>query len=144
MLDWEELSHPEHRAMFEDVKKMIAIRKREADVLTVLPERERPKLMALPFQSDIKVPKPYIRWSDRSAILVAANRDTTQDASLKLEIPLRTMGLEGRPTYRVTDLWPGGGAKTYDEKSLATFVCSIPRDKTQGGGLRVLKIEPLT
>ena len=142
MLDWEQLNHPEHRGMFEDVKKMIAIRKREADVLTVLPERERPKLMALPFHSDIKVPKPYIRWSDRSAILVAANRNTMQDASLELEIPLRAIGLGGRSTYRVTDLWPGGDTKTYDEKKLVAYACSVPRDRTQGGGLRVLKVEP--
>lgn len=126
MLDWGELNDPEHRAMFEDVKKMIAIRKREADVLTVLPERERPKLTAVPFQSDIKVPKPYIRWNDRSAILVAANRDTTQDAHLKLEIPLPAIGMAGRAGYRVTDLWPGGETKTYEEKDLATFACSIP------------------
>jgi hypothetical protein len=121
---------------------MIAIRKREADVLTVLPEKERPKLMAVPCQSDIKVPKPYIRWNERKAILVAANRETRQDASLKLQIPLQEIGLAGRGTYRVTDLWPGGEARTSEEKDLAAFVCSVRRDKTQRGGLRVLKIEP--
>jgi hypothetical protein len=142
MLEWEELNHPERRAMFEDVKKMIAIRKREADILTVLPERERPKLMGVPFHSDAKVPKPYIRWNDRSAILVGANRDTTRTANLKLEIPLRMIGLAGRSSYRVTDLWPGGDAKTYAEKDMSTFTCSVSRDKIQNGGLRVLKIEP--
>ena len=141
-LNWDELNDPEHRAMFEDVKRMIAIRKREADVLTVLPERERPKLMAVPFQSDLKVPKPYIRWNERKAILVAANRDTTQDASLKLQIPLQEIGLAGRRSYRVTDLWPGGETRTCAEKELAAFVCLVRRDKSQGVGLRVLKIEP--
>ena len=142
MLDWDELNHPEHRAMLEDVKKMIAIRKREADVLTVLPEREQPQLTAVPCQSDIKVPRPYLRWNNRSAILVAANRDTTQAANLKLEIPLQTIGLADCSTFRVTDLWPGGEPQTHDQKSLAAFTCSIPRDKTPGGGLRVFKIEP--
>ena len=128
--------------MFEDVKKMIAIRKKEAEVLTVLPERERPKLLAVPFQSDVKAPKPYVRWNDRKAILVAANRDTTQDASLRLQIPLQEIGLAGRRSYRVVDLWPGGETKTCDEKELAALVCLVRRDKTQGGGLRVLMIEP--
>src|ERR1019366_649437 len=48
-LDWHELDQPEHRAMFEDVKKMIAIRKREADVLKVQPEKVRPRLIEVPF-----------------------------------------------------------------------------------------------
>ena len=47
MLDWAELNQPEHHAMFEDVKKMIAIRKREADLLSVRPEREKPNIMGL-------------------------------------------------------------------------------------------------
>jgi hypothetical protein len=142
MLDWDELKQPDHRAMFEDVKKMIAIRRHEASVLPVLPEKEKPNLMAVPVDSGIKVPVPYIRWNDRSAILVVANRDTTQEASLRLEIPLRAIGLGGRVDYRVTDLWPGGGTKTYSENDLAAFTCTVPRDKTQGGGLRVFKIEP--
>jgi hypothetical protein len=142
MLDWEELKDPEHRAMVEDVKKMIAIRRRESEVLTVRLERERPNLRAVPVQGDARVPVPYIRWNDRGAILVAANRDTAQDASLKLQIPLQEVGLAGRRTYTVTDLWPGGEARTYDEKDLAAFTCTVRRDKTQGGGLRVFKLVP--
>ena len=142
MLDWDELKQPDHRAMFEDVKKMIAIRRREASVLPVLPEKEKPNLMAVPVHSEIKVPVPYVRWNDRSAILVVANRDTTQEASLRLEIPLRAIGLGGRVDYGVTDLWPGGRTKTYSENDLAAFTCTVRRDKTQGGGLRVFKIEP--
>jgi len=142
MLDWEDLNEPDHRAMFEDVKKMIAIRKREADVLTVLPERERPKLMAVSVQSNIKLPVPYIRWSDRSAILVAANRDSNQDVDLRLRIPLQEIGMAGRGIYKVTDLWLGSETKSYPEKDLAIFTCTVRRDKTQGGGLRVFKIEP--
>ncbi len=142
MLDWEELKQPDHHAMFEDVKKMITIRKREGSILSVLPDKEKPKLMAVPVESEIKVPVPYIRWNDRSAILVTANRDTDKDANLRLEIPLRAIGLAGRANYNVTDLWPGGEAKTYSENDLAAFTCTVQRDKTQGGGLRVFKIEP--
>jgi hypothetical protein len=141
-LDWGELNDPQHRAMFEDVKKMIAIRRREADVLNVLPESERPRLVAVPFQSDVKVPRPYIRSNERKAILVAANRDTSKDARLKLQVPLREIGLAGHANYRVSDLWPGGETKTCDAKELTTLECAVRRDKTPGGGLRVLKIEP--
>ncbi len=144
MLNWDELNEPEHRAMFEDVKKMIAIRKREAGVLYVPPEKEVPNLMAVPFQADIKVPKPYIRWHERSAIMVAANRDTAHDANLQLQIPLQKIGMAGQASYRVTDLWLGEETKAYHEKELAAFTCTVRRDKTPGGGLRVFKIEPNT
>jgi hypothetical protein len=142
MPDWDELNDPEHRAMFEDVKKMLAVRKQEGDVLALTIEREEPRLMAVSCERDITVPVPYIRWNRRGAILVAANRNSTQDAQLKLRIPLKEIGLAGRASYRVTSLWPGGEAQTYAEKDLASFPCAVKRDGTRGGGLQVLKIYP--
>lgn len=142
MPDWDELNNPKHRAMFEDVKKMIAVRKQEADVLALTLEKEEPKLISVSCERDIAVPVPYIRWNARGAILVAANRSTDQDAHLKLRIPLKEIGLAGHESYRVTNLWPGGVAKTYAENDLVSFNCTVKRDRTQGGGVQVLKIEP--
>jgi len=142
MLDWDDLKNPEHRAMFEDVKKMIAVRKQESDVLVLSVEKERAKLIAVPCEQGIMVPVPYIRWNHRAAILVAANRNPDQDAQLKLRIPLKEIGLAGRGSYKVTDLWPGGNSRTYAEQELEALVCTVKRDRTQGGGLQVLKIEP--
>ncbi len=142
MLDWNELNDPAHREMFEDVKKMIAVRKREAGILALLPDQEQPNLMAVPHQADTAVPVPYVRWSPRGAILVAANRDTGRDARLKLQIPLNVIGLAGHASYKVSNLWPGGEASTLAEKDLADFPCTVKHDKTPGGGLRVFKIEP--
>ncbi len=142
MLNWDELNEPEHRAMLEDVKKMITIRKRETGVFSMRPEKEKPNLLAVAFEGGMKVPVPYVRWDNESAIVIAANLNTSQDADLKLRIPLQEIGLAGRGRYRVTDLWPGSEAQTYDEKDLAALRCSVRRDKTPGGGLHVLKIEP--
>ena len=143
MLDWEELKNPEHRAMFEDVKKMIAIRKRESKILTVTPEVERPNLMAIPVEGEGKAPVPYIRWNESGAILVAGNLDTNQDIEIKLRIPLEAIGMGRRGSYNVTELWPGGESKAYGESDLASFPCTVKRDKTARGGLLVLKIEPV-
>jgi hypothetical protein len=141
MLDWDELKSPQHAAMLEDVKNMIAVRKREADILAVPPGEKEPNLTAVPHEAKIPVPVPYIRWNDRGAILVAANRNTSRDATLKFRIPLKRVGLPGHSGYKVTELWPGGEIKIYTEGDLAAFACTIRRDKTQGGGLRVFKIE---
>ncbi len=142
MLDWNELKDPAHRAMFVDVKKMIAVRKGEAGILALLPDQKQPNLMAVPHQADTAVPVPYVRWSRRGAILVAGNRNTGRDARLKLQVPLKAIGLAGRASYKVSDLWPGGEASTLAENDLAHFGCTVKRDKTPGGGLRVFKIEP--
>jgi glycosidase len=141
-LNWKELDQPEHRAMFEDVKKMIAVRKRESEILDVKPEIFRPRLMAVPFEADKKVPRPYIRWSSKGTIVVAANPNTEEDAILKLRIPLDPTGLAGRGPFKVSDLWPGEPPMACAETDLENFTCAAPRDKRAGGGLRVLKIEP--
>lgn len=142
MPDWDELQRPEQKAMLEEVKKMIAIRKRENDILSVEPEKIRPKIMAVPVKTTVKVPRPYVRWNQNAAILVAANRDTAHDAELTLHVPLREMGMENRGSYKVTDLWPDSGATTHRKEDLQAFQCTVRRDKTSGGGLRVFKIEP--
>ena len=142
MLNWDELHQPEHHAMFEDVKKMIAVRKREARILALLPDQKEPNLRAVPHESDIDVPVPYVRWNEEGAILVAANRNSNKDAHLKMEIPLGEMGFSRHGSYKVGDLWPGGKTQVLAESELANFVCTVKRDKTPGGGLRIFKIVP--
>jgi hypothetical protein len=142
MLDWENLNQPEHRAMFEDVKKMIAVRKREAAILGPAPDEKRPQLMAVPHETNVAVPVPYVRWNSRGAIIIAGNRDEKRDAHLTLRVPLSEMGLAGRPSYTVTELWPGGAPRSHSETDLAALTCVVNRDRTPGGGLRALKIEP--
>jgi hypothetical protein len=164
MLDWEDLKKPPHADMLEDVKKMIAVRKQEAALLAIPPADQQPKLMAVPHEHDIDVPVPYVRWNDRAAIVVAANRNEYQDARLKLRIPLAEIGLAGHSSYKVTTLWPDLGrlidsrlARTekgtlhtmmvlkglvHTPQELNDFARVVKRDRTLGGGLLVLKIEP--
>jgi hypothetical protein len=143
MLDWADLDQPEHRAMFEDVKKMIAVRRREAEVVAVTLEQIKPNLLAVPCEHDIAVPVPYVRWNRQAAIIIAANRSTTQDARLKLLIPLTEIGSAGHASYRVSNLWPGGESKLCGEAELRAYDCTVKRDRMAGGGLLVLKIEPV-
>jgi len=141
MLDWDELQHPEHADMFQDVKKMIAARQRVATLLGLPAAEKEPPLMAVPHQSNLTVPVPYIRWNERAAILVAANRNMSNDAHLTLKVPLNEIGWAGRGRYKVSTLWPAAESKTCTERELENFTCTVKRDKTREGGLRVVKIE---
>jgi len=142
MLDWEDLEKPEHVAMLDDVKKMIAVRKQEAALLAIPPADQQPKLMAVQHECNIKAPVPYIRWNNRAAIVVAANRNEEKDAQINLKIPLTEIGMAGHAMYKVSNLFPGGESKTVSGKDLAALARTVKRDKTAGGGLLVLKIEP--
>jgi len=142
MLDWTELDQPQHRSMFEDVKKMLAIRKQEHAVLSpLLRGNIQPKLMGVPYESNITVPVPYIRWDRSTAILVAANNDKGEDAHLKLQIPLESMGQTRNVEYKVTDLWNGGETRNFTPSELGSFACTVKRDGIPSGGLGVFRVE---
>lgn len=142
MLDWSELDAPSHRSMLDDVRKMIALRRQESALL--LPEVRgdvEPRLAAVPYSSDISVPVPYIRWSGNAAVIVVANRSSTSDAHLVLNIPVDKLGPTDGVRYKVTDLWNGGSPKIYSAKEMAAFVCTVKRDKISHGGIGLIKIE---
>jgi hypothetical protein len=142
MLDWNELKEPRHKDMFEDVRRMLSIRKQNAGALAMTPGGTEPKLRAVEHTSNIKVPVPYLRWDDRSAVLVAVNRSREQDASIKISLTLSGTGLEDREHYTVTDLWSDSSRKARTASDLKQFECAVKRDGTRGGGLAVFRIEP--
>jgi Alpha amylase, catalytic domain len=141
MLDWNELQEPEHRDMLIDVKKMMAIRREHSEVLAMWRGGKEPNLKSIPHIGDIKVPVPYVRWDEHTAIVIAGNRNRDRDANLRLRIALAGTGLDGHTSYLVTDLWSTTEAKRYTTAGLDDFLCTVKRDGTAGGGLSVFKIE---
>jgi hypothetical protein len=142
MLDWNELKQPNHEDMFKDVQRMISIRKENPKVLAITPAGQEPKLRAVEHTGSMKVPVPYLRWENRSAILVAANRNREQDAMIKVRVNLEGTGIESHERYAVVDLWSGSGTKIYTASELNSFGCTVKRDGTRGGGLSIFRIEP--
>ena len=141
MLDWDELQHPDHASMFDDVKRMISVRQQVASLLGLPAAEIEPQIMAVPHHCDIPVPVPYLRWNEQAAILVAANRDAGRDTHLTMQIPVKEIGWAGRARYKVSNLWPAGESKICTEQDLDNFPCAVKRDKIREGGLRVFKIE---
>ncbi|MGD0732580.1 MAG: alpha-amylase family glycosyl hydrolase [Terracidiphilus sp.] len=142
MLDWNELKAPEHREMFIDVKKMMAIRKKYSEILAMCPGGKEPNLKAITFEANIKVPVPYVRWNERSAIVVAANGNRDENASLKLKIDLAQIELGGHGSYTLTDLWSTAEPRKLTAAELGDLSCTVKRDGVAGGGLAVFRIQP--
>ncbi|MGA3091981.1 MAG: alpha-amylase family glycosyl hydrolase [Terriglobales bacterium] len=142
MLDWNQLNNSEHRDMLMDVRKMMAIRKKYSAVLAMWPGGHVPNLKAVRHESEIEVPVPYLRWDDRCAIVIVANRNENLDAHLALRIVLTDIGLGDHKGYIVTDLWSMSAPRTCTESELKAFPCTVKRDGICGGGLSIFKIEP--
>lgn len=143
MLDWKELQKPEHKDMFLDVQKMMAIRKRNSSIMAMMPEDKEPRLKAVEYECPVEAPVPYLLWGGNSAVLVAGNRNRLQSAPIRMKIDLDGTGLEGHAKYSITDLWGTSGTRTHSATELKSFECDLKQDGVRGGGLAVVRIEPI-
>ncbi len=144
-LDWSELARPRHRAMLDDVKRMIAIRKAQSAILTPpLGRAWEPDLVAVPHRANIEVPRPYMSWRGDTGIVVLGNADLRSDAIVTLALPLDRLGSVDGSQYRVTDLWNGGKPRRYSAAQLARLAVKVKRDRQPQGGLAVLKVQRIS
>lgn len=142
VVQWDALNQPESRAMLEDVKKLIAIRKAHADILGALPNYDALNILPVPYTADHDIPQPYARTGSGQAILVAGNPNET-DVSVTLSLPLSNLGLGGHARYHVTNLWDEE-VRVVSESALSDLTMTIPRDRNAGGGVLILHISPVT
>lgn len=138
-IQWNQLKQKKHQEMLTDVKKMIAIRKQEKDVIHSVYNEARPNIEKVSYKSASTVPTPYILWNNHKAILIAGN-NLNKDVRLTVRLPLDKIGMGGVTQIRLTDLW-NGGEKVVNVKNSSEFSFTIKKDKVVGGGLAVYKIE---
>ncbi len=142
VVQWNALEKPAHRAMFDDVKRLLAVRRCEADVLGAVSSYGDPHLISLDYQSDVPLPQPYARWVTGKAVIVVGNPEISRDVTPMVTLPLQLLGLAGHARYRLTNLWTDAQWEVSAE-DLHQLSVEVKRDKTPGGGLSLLKIEPL-
>jgi hypothetical protein len=144
MIDWEQLKQPSKRDMLDDVTRMIAIRKDNADLFRPLTSDIKPPLKAVPLQAagvdKDSIPVPYMLYDGGKAIVVCGN---TTDRTVKgiLNISLAGTPLENATELKISDLWNGGKAKRIKADDLQKYPVVMKPDKTKRGGVAVLKIE---
>ena len=140
-IQWEALEQPEHRAMFEDVKRLIVIRKREADILGAVSNQGDLHLVPLESSANAEIPQPYARVGAGKAVLVVGNH-TDRDVNVTIRRTLQTLGLAEHAQYRLTNLWDDQSWQL-DADALGTLQLEVQRDKVPQGGLALIKIEPV-
>jgi hypothetical protein len=144
MLEWEQLKQPSKKDMFDDVSRMIAIRKTNIDLFRPVTTDTKPpiksvRLQATGIDSD-SIPMPYMLYNDTKAIVICGN---TTDKIVKGVLNISFVGtpLDKVTKFTVTDLWNGGKPKRINVDDLQTFPVIMRPDKTKRGGVAVLKIE---
>jgi pullulanase/glycogen debranching enzyme len=136
-LDWTE--GDSQQAVVEDFRKINKIREEHKDIFHN--NMYETKLINVPCTSTPSSPvKPYARYiSGKKAGIVIGNSSTTEDVTFKLEIPLAAMGMDGLSELELTDCW-ANTTKRIAKMTLNNHSILVPKDKTTGGGVRVLII----
>lgn len=142
-IQWSQLEKPRHAEMLEDVKRIIAIRKQEKDLITPLRMGDKPDhMLPVPFRrSPVELPVPYLYFDDKKMLLIAGNPNRDRDVEVSFRIPFQLAGFGNHSVFRVTDLW-NGGEDVFSRAQLEQKTWTIRRDGIKGGGLLVLKLEP--
>ncbi|MFC1618871.1 alpha-amylase family glycosyl hydrolase [Candidatus Neomarinimicrobiota bacterium] len=144
-LQWDQLEDEKHAAMLKDVQRLLTIRREHTDLIhALLPDEIDIELSAVPAKSGTDLPVPYIISNGRRALLVVGN-PTDQDVDVELEITPERLALpEGTKALKLIELWPTEKrARRVSTGKLATYRCTVPADLTPGGGLHVVRFEPV-
>ena len=138
LLIQDQLSQKKHLDMLKDVRKMIAIRKSESDLLHAYSNDSLPDIFPVGFECDARVPVPYAIQNNDKLIIIAGN-NTRQKAAFRININPARAGLTADKKYWVYDLW-NGNKIIIKGNELNNFAFTVPGDKTAGGGIAIFKI----
>ncbi len=142
MIDWSQLEKPAHQQMFQDTKKMIAIRTQESDLLCSHRSTARAHISPLAYTSESKnLPVPFCVWNTQKALIIAGNYHN-YEISCSINLPLETMGFQAEE-FKITNLWTNE-QRQIKHSALEGLLLTIAADKQSGGGCVIYKIEPMS
>jgi hypothetical protein len=134
-IDWDDLE--EQQWVIHDFKKISRIRQDHRDIFHN--NWYETHLKNIPYTSDPEVEaKPYIRFiPGEKAAIVIGNNNPDEDVNFKLNIEAEEFGFGEKAALQLTDLW-NGKEETITVEQLLNYQIIVPKDKSPGGGVRVL------
>jgi hypothetical protein len=106
-INWAALDKPDNRAYYEDVKRMIRVRRQYADIFTHFPDSVRDANICKVTTSRDDDLQAYARWYGERAVLIVPNTDDVRESrKFTVTVPWEDMGLRGS-SYVVTDAYTG-------------------------------------
>lgn len=139
-IDWEQLNHPDKRAMLEDTKRLLAIRRKFSHLISpCLMGEAQARCIPLP-SSQPRLPVPYLYLSQDSGegLLVMANPSQTESAALQIDFHT---ALAPGCSYTAAPLFGMEPfCKELDAQALSKEVWRLSPDCRPGGGVGVIHL----
>lgn len=123
-IDWAALELPENRAFYEDVKRMIRIRRSYPEIFTYYPAHFRDTNICKVTTSNKSGPCAYARYAGGRALLIVPNM-AQETAVLTVTVPFAEAGLDGK-AYTVTDAETGGRIADGICRENNSFTADVP------------------
>jgi len=143
-IDWKQRNIKEKFIMYEDVKKMLKIRRKLKRF--IYPFKIAQKInnfVEVRFTSNIKIPKPYLYFDKKKIIIIAGNFNAHKKSIISFVIEFKKMNYKLSDKIKVQDLWSQTKFSVNYVKEFNKMTFSIPKDKIKNGGLLILQISKM-
>lgn len=125
-IDWSCLDVPENRALYEDIKAMIRIRRTYKDIFEYYPEQFKDSNICKVNVKNCEVAQPYARYAGDTAMLVIPNYNLhDKNAKMTVYVPFAKTGLDYYSNYTVTDVETGEVIVKGSASKIAKFTVSV-------------------
>lgn len=125
-LKLEELDDPEKRGFYEDVKKMIQIRRTYPDLFESFAESIRDSNICEVKVTGVEELQPYARFSGSHAVMIIPNYNIhDKDTDFKVYVPFADMELDYYSSYTVTDLITGEVVVSGNAAAVHSFTADV-------------------
>ncbi|NQV14715.1 hypothetical protein HQ531_04590 [bacterium] len=144
-LQWDQLERPDNQAMFKDVSRLLSIRAEHQDLIHALDRDDQNlRFRSAKVSSGSDLPVPYILTNAKRALLIAGNPNATSKAMI-LDLSVSDLGFNvDVKKFKITHLWPEEqSAELVQATDLLKFKLILPADGVKGGGLQVVRFEPI-
>ena len=137
-LDWSEVQ--QRMEMMEDFVLIARTRQEHSDIFHN--NWYETRLRTLDYTSDPEISaKPYVRFLPGSkAVVVVGNNNSEKDARFVIQLPLSELGFDLAQELLVTNPWTGKPEITPADQ-IENLEVAVPKDRSSGGGVRVILIE---
>ena len=130
-VNWNAKNEPENAAFFEDVKRILQVRRSYPDIFEHFPERVRDANICKVVSFCNGVPNPlqaYMRYSDKRAVMVVPNYALSSQTHISVKLPWDQWMGKGSDDFTVTDLMTGKVIAEGDSSDLTEFRTELPSE----------------
>ena len=126
-IDWAQKEQPKNKAFFEDLKKMIRIRRQYPDLFSYFPENHRNANICKVKVTGSEELQGYARYANGIGILIVPNANLhNPSARFRIAVPFSDMGIKGDKTYTITELMSGTEVGNGKKEQLSTITFAVP------------------